>query len=345
MNSNEIDISSKVHKIIKFGLIGIILLGIAVAGIVWNLESGSDEMVIRDAKVATSMVYLKSQANGAIEEILVQEGDQIEPGTVVAKLKVSVTPEQISQLEQTVELSKKNLAQVMQGTMVNVPVASVSSAPSNSSVVAAAQRKLQRMEQLLEMGAVSVAERDAAAAELAEAEAMAPPPPQALYETRFQPSSPEVIRNAELAVQQAQMALELAKNNAQGTDVVSDVAGTVYLSDLTVGSEVKPGQTILNVGESDSLWVEAYVTLEQKDKISLGELAYCNIDGNKYKGTVMDIILPDNQEKASDVSTDGENPESAGDGEPQKVTVKISIPNDAVSVVRPGQRAEVRLEK
>lgn len=345
MNSNEVDISSTVSKVIKFGLIAMVLLGFCIASIVWMMESGSSKMVIQDAKVATDMVGVRAQTDGVIEELLVQEGDLVEAGTVVAKLKVNVTPEQIQQLEQTVELSRRNLDQVRQGSMVSVPVTPMPSSLAANANVANARKRLERMNQLLEMGAISTAERDAAAADLAAAEAAAPAVSEIRYETRFQPSSPEVIRNAEMALRQAEMALELAKNSAQGTEIVTEVAGTVYLRDLQTGSEVQSGQVILNVGDAESLWVEAHVGVEQQEKIRLGDLAYCNIDGNEYKGTVMDIVLP--EDEAKDGNTEGGNgqaDETSAEA-PQKLTVKISIPPQAIHQVRPEQRAEVTLGK
>lgn len=340
MNTNEVDISNKVKNLIKYGLIVMLLLGAGIAGLVWTLEEGSDKIVIQDAKIATDMVVVRAQTEGTIEELLVQDGDMVEAGTVLAKLKVNVTPEQVEQLEQTVELSKRNLAQVMQGTMINVPVAAPKVSAGNSAAVEAAKRRLDRMNQLLEMGAVSAVERDAAAAELAEIEAITPVVPETLYETRFQPSSPEVIRNAEMAVKQAEMALELARSSAQGTEITADVEGTVHLGDLQPGSQVKPGQAVMNIGKAENLWVEAHISPEQQGKIKLGDLAYYTINKQNYKGTVMEIILPEEPKEGEEASdTEGQVSEQ----EAKKITMKISIPQEAVNDARLGQQVEVRL--
>lgn len=43
---------------------------------------------------------------------MVQDGDAVKAGDVIATVKINVTDEQIKQLQQTVELSQRNLEQV-----------------------------------------------------------------------------------------------------------------------------------------------------------------------------------------------------------------------------------------
>lgn len=337
-SNNEIDISTKVKYIIKFGLAALIAVGTVVASVVWYVQSGSGDIVVQDAKVASTMVGVRAQTEGEVEQLLVQDGDQVEAGTVVAKLKVNVTPEQLQQLAQAVELSKNNLEQVKKGSMVSVPVQTPGG--SNSAAIAAAQRRLDRMNQLLEMGAISANERDAAAAELAAAQAVAVP--EVKYETRFQPSSPEAIKNAEMAVKQAEMALEAAKSSSQATEIVTNVAGTVYLADIEVGSAVKPGQVIMQIGDAESLWVEAKLPVDKLDRVKLGELVSYIIDRKNYQGTIMDIISPDDEPQ--DGNTDGQASSEDAEEKPKQITVKISIPADVARDMKPEQRAEVRFE-
>lgn len=345
--SKEIDISSKVSYFIKFGLIGLLVIGAVIGGIIWTMKSGSRELVVNDAKVASNLVGVRTTAGGTITELLVQDGEQVEAGTVVARIKVNITDEQIKQLEQNVELSQRNLEQIMKGTTVTVPVQSAPVVSGGGGNVAAAQQRYDRMKQLFEMGAISASERDAAAADLAAAQAAGPSVSGGgvTYETRVQPSSLEAIKSAELALKQAQMALQAAKSSTQATEIITNVAGTVFLGDVQVDSEVKPGQVIMNVGEADSLWVEAYLPMEKQDVARLGQLVNYKIDGKKYKGTVTDIVVPDSDNGEQQGATEGaaENAEQESEA-PKKITVKISIPVEALAGMRPEQRVEVTFE-
>lgn len=347
VEKKEIDLTDKVRNVIRFGLVGMLALGLIISGLVWTLKVNSGEFVINDAKVASVMVGVRTKTAGTITEILVEDGQEVEAGTIVARLKVDVTEEQIKQLENTVELSKANLEQVKKGTVVTVAAPAVSyQAGGNNAEIAGLQRRLDRMNQLLEMGAVSITERDAAAAALAEARAAAVPavPSAPAATTRIEPASPEAIKNAEMAVKQAEMALQAARTSAQSTEIVANVSGTVFLGDISVDSEVKPGQVIMRIGDATSLWVEAYLPMEKQESARLGQLVSYKIDGKKYKGTVTDIVVPEETaEGEKPAATEGAAEEQDSDA-PKKITVKVSIPVEEIANIKPEQRAEVTFE-
>ena len=112
---NEIDISEKVKRAIKFGLPALLLLSVAVASIVWYALYGTGDLVVRDARVSSSMVGARVRVAGTVSEVLVKDGDAVKAGDVIARIKVNVTEEQLKQLQQTVELTQKNLDQLKQG--------------------------------------------------------------------------------------------------------------------------------------------------------------------------------------------------------------------------------------
>ena len=103
---NEIDISEKVKGAIKFGLPVLLALSVAVASVVWYAVYGTGDLVVRDAKVSSSMVGARVRVAGTVAEVLVQDGDVVKAGDVIARIKVNVTEEQMKQLQQTVEPSQ-----------------------------------------------------------------------------------------------------------------------------------------------------------------------------------------------------------------------------------------------
>ena len=185
--------------------------------------------------------------------------------------------------------------------------------------------RLNRMNELFQMGAVSAKQRDQAAADLAAAESAATPAPvvstpapaASVPRTMTQAPNPEAVKQAELAVKQAEAALENAKQDAQTTDIVAPVAGTVYYSDDTQeGTELKAGQTIASIGDDADVWVEAKLSPNQKDSIRLGQFVSYTIDGKKYQGTVTDIKDPADaasQTESSDNASTGTQDATAGD--------------------------------
>ena len=106
--------------------------------------------------------------------------------------------------------------------------------------------------------------------------------------------------------------------------------------------EVQAGQVIASVGNSDSMWIEAYLEPEQQDSVRLGQVADYYVDRKKYEGLVMEINQPveDEQQEAAG-NTEG----SYGEAASGKLVVRISISPEDASGMKIGENAEVRFLK
>ena len=385
----EVDITEKVKRVLKFGPLALVALAILCALGVWAYQHSQKGLTVYDAKVASTMVGVKAKADGTITELVVQDGDHVEAGDVIARVQVKITDEQIAQLAQNAELAKQNLAQVQRGQTVTVPQSAapapmpVPQSSGNSQAVANARARLNRMNELYEMGAISAVKRDQAAADLAAAEAAATPAPAVSapaatrYQTMTQPANPEAVKQAELAVKQAQAELENAKQDSQATEIVAPVSGTVYLGDdIQEGADLKAGATVASIGDASNIWVEARLSPNQKGKIRLGQFVSYTIEGKKYQGTVLDIVDPadaqpdtaasgslpaaseekDETVQTSSISEDADNVSgdetedsksgntegNAPDMSDGRLIVKVSLPKDMADTLRPGTDAVVR---
>lgn len=342
----EIDISDNIKKAIKYGLPSLIIFAVACASIVWYAMYGLGDVVVQDAKVSSSMVGARTKASGVVTEVMVKDGEQVKAGDVLVRIKVNVTEEQVRQLEQAVELSKHNLEQLQKGVTVTTPKYTAGSAGGGNSGadVERARARMERMKELYDMGAISAVKRDEAIADYNAAVASgASYTPQAnvSYETTVQSASPEVIKRAELQVRQAQAALEAAKGNAAATDIVAPVDGTVYIGELAVGDEVQAGQVLADVGNAQSLWIEAYLDQEQQEAARLGQLVSYRVYRTRYDGLVTEIIDPAALQQET-ANTEG----GFASGYPAgKLVVKISIPEDKLGDLKPGEKAEVHFSK
>lgn len=347
---NEIDISDKVKRVIKFGLPALLIMSVVVASVVWYIMYGTGDLVVRDARVSSSMVGARVRVSGTVSEVLVKDGDAVRAGDVIARIKVNVTEEQLKQLQQTVELSQRNLDQIKQGVTVRTPrvVSAPASAGASAGEVERARSRMERMNQLYEMGAISAVKRDEAVAEYQAAAAAgsvaASSGSNVVYDTTVQPASPEVIKRAELQLRQAQAALETARGNAAATEITAPVDGTVYVGELAEGMEVQAGQVIASVGNSDSMWIEAYLEPEQQDSVRLGQVADYYVNRQKYEGLVMEINSPA-QEASLEPAENTEGGYGEGVGASGKLVVRISISPEDVAAMKIGENAEVRFLK
>lgn len=322
--ASEVDLTKKVKNIIRFGLLGLIILAVIAGGGIYWYQHLNNNMTVYDAKVVSNDVAIKSKADGTITELVVKAGDHVEAGDVIAKITPSITDEQIAQLEQNVDLNKKTLEQLKKGmtTAVTAPAAPAATPSVDYGAqqrLAEAASRLQRMNELYSMGAISAVKRDEAAADYASAKAAASAAPAATQTVpstpniTTQPADPKLIQQAELQVKQAEAALANAKEDQQATEIVATSAGTVvWADDIAEGTNVKANQQVASIEAADNMWLEAKVTAAQATKIRLGQFVNYTIAGKKLQGSVQDIIDPtvkkdDSDSNISDNNTNNDN--------------------------------------
>lgn len=327
--ASEVDLTKKVKNIIRFGLLGLIILAVIAGGGIYWYQHLNNNMTVYDAKVVSNDVAIKSKADGTITELVVQAGDHVEAGDVIAKITPSITDEQIAQLEQNVDLNKKTLEQLKKGmtTAVTAPAAPPSVDYGAQQRLAEAASRLQRMNELYSMGAISAVKRDEAAVDYASAKAAASAAPVATQTVpstpniTTQPADPKLIQQAELQVKQAEAALANAKEDQQATEIVATSAGTVVLADdIAEGTNVKANQQVASIEAADNMWLEAKVTAAQATKIRLGQFVNYTIAGKKLQGSVQDIIDPtvkkdDSDSNISDNNTNNDNAADTNDSD------------------------------
>ena len=319
----NIDLTAKVTKIIRYSLVVVIVLSLIIGYAEFKYWHRDETLILDDAKVVGTMVSVRVLASGKVKQLLFDDGAEVYAGDVIARLEVAITEEEIRQLEETVQLAKDNYANLQGGQMVTVPVqrqrvtyppapppTASYSAPSGN--LAKLEERANRMAELFEMGAVSAVQRDAArrAYESALAESSsasysysAAPEPIIEYYTEyvqeFRPTPPEVLEGAAQAIKQAELSLNVARQEARETDVIAPVNGTIYYG-VEGGQDLAAGESVARIGDSRELWIEAVVTEEVFNKITLGKLASCTIDGKEFFGTVMEKIRPNVTEPAEE---------------------------------------------
>lgn len=332
----EVDVTEKAKNFIRFGLIGLIVLAALAGGGLYLYQHSNRGFVVSDAMVAGSESVITAKGDGKITEVLVQDGDYVEEGTVIARVESKITPEDIAQLEQNVQLAQQSYAQLQKGTtaVTQAPAAPVVDSGAQQRA-ANAYARMQRMNELFSMGAISAAKRDEAAAAYAAAQAAAnaAPAPAAAPQTTVIPTSPEVLKQAELQVKQAEIALANAKNDQQATEIVATASGVISLAEgLAADSELKNEQEVARIQASNDAWLEAKLTENQAAKVRLGEFVNYEIDGHKLQGTVKDIAAPESDESETDQSK-------------SLTIVKISLPADPSFTIKSGMSGKIEFKE
>ena len=306
------NITGKIKRWIFFVLTVPLACSAAIGYGVFKHYHSTEEIQIADAKVAGTLVSARTLVDGKVSEILFEDGEKVNAGDVIARLEVEVNEEVIAQLEDTVALAKQNYEDLKLGQVVKVPVKRVRVIPAAPSVVvpqsnsalAALEERANRMSELFEMGAVSKVQRDAAIAAYENAKAAAgsysytqnePTYVEEIeYVDQWQPTPAAVLMNAENAIKQAELSLNVALQEAQQTEVIAPVSGTIYYT-AEVEKEITAGNSIANIGDSNELWLAAEVSQEIFDKIKLGKPVDYILEGENLSGTVIEKIAPNIQ--------------------------------------------------
>lgn len=322
------NITAKLKRRIFFGLTIILACSAAIGYGVFKHYHSTEELQIADAKVTGTLVSVRTLVDGKVREILFEEGAEVKAGDIIARLEVDVNEETINQLEDSVALAKQNYEKLKLGQTVKVPVKRVRMIPAKPAAPAAPQmsqdilprrpansslssleERANRMQELFEMGAVSKKELEAAirayenakASGVSDSSPSTPSTPAASsaptyveeieYVDQWQPTPAPVLQNAENAIKQAELSLNVALQEAQETDVIAPVSGAIYYS-AEVEKEVTAGNSIAKIGDSRELWLAAEVSQEIFDKVHLGLPVNYTLEGANLSGTVIEKIEP-----------------------------------------------------
>lgn len=391
IQTQSVDISKKIARCIKFSLVAVLIIAAALGGAAFYVQHVEDTLLIRDAKISGTLVSIRVLTDGKVKQLTRADGDNVDAGDAVANLEVAVTEEQLAQLEQAVQAAKDNYATLEQGQMVKVAVQKAvpktvvrSQAPQRRVTsnggggggnLAALEERKNRMEKLYEMGAISRVQRDAAVAEYEAARAdsystttVEEYTPEPVVETemeyvteyveQFQPTPPEILEGAQLAIKQAEMSLNTARQEALQTQVYAPISGTIYYN-VAANQDVVAGEPVAKVGDGTNLWLEAEVTEDQFYRIALGKLVSYSIDGHQFNGTVIEKIAPNayngvggpqdtqNTQDYTQVvdapfDTSKLDESSLHEPEPvQKFIVRFSLPSDRSFEYRPNVSTDV----
>ena len=338
------NITGKIKHWIILGLLIPIASGAAIGYGAFQHNHSVTEIKVADAKVTGTMISVRTLVDGKISEFLFIDGEEVQSGDVIARLEVDVNEETIAQLEDTVALAQENLETLKKGQIVKVPVKKVrvipakpaaSSSSGKSASLATLEERANRMKELFEMGAVSKKQMDAAVAAYENARASAPNSPAArseptyveeiTYVDQWQPTPAPVIQNAENALKQAELSLKVAQQQAQETEVIAPISGTIYYT-AESDKDIMAGNAIAKIGDSKELWLTAEVDEKIFNQITLGLPVDYVLDGQILSGTVIEKIEPDKPVEVEEPESVSKwIPPTADNPHPEYTTADIEI--------------------
>jgi HlyD family secretion protein len=290
------------------------------------------QTVVATGRVAAaSRVEVGSEITGVVVERLVQEGDRVMPGDVLAVLRAD-------ELAADVREAEAALAELERSRRPDAQVA----LREAEARLAQAARETERRTRLFERNLL--AREDVEQAEQAEIVARAAADRARLAVTSLAPAgSEEALLRARLASAEAAEAK---------TKIRTEVAGTVLTRDVEPGDLVQPGRVLFEIARSGTTELRVPVDEKNLEALALGQRALCITDAypDRAFAAVVSFIAPRVDPAAGTIEVRlAVDPAPAYLREDMTVTVNVEtgrredalvVPNDALFAVR-GAEADV----
>lgn len=283
---------------------------------------------------------LAAPVSGLVASVEVHEGDHVSKGQVLAQLDARERQAMVEQATAAVDRARAGLLEAQANLRAQVPTVRGAGADVKraSAVLADAQRASTRAHQLLDGGATTQAEVDAADTHLAEASATL----QSLLAGKDVASgrvaaASAAVDDANAAVRSAEAALNLAQVQLSEATILAPCDGVVVDRNLEPGAWASPGAAVLTVEDTSRRWVRVDVDESRIDGLKVGtpaEIGVLAMPGQTFGGHVVEVGAEADFAINRDVKR----------GRPDLRTFRVRVGLDeGLDALRPGMTAEVHL--
>ena len=143
----------------KLSIVGAIVVVLLVTYWIWeNMnQPDTDALVSGNGRIEATEINISSKLSGQLEEILVQEGDFVEPGQVLARIKVSALEAQLREVQAQQRQAQDGIATAEAQVAMRISEKSAAEAmvQQRETELVAAKNRLARTEILAKEGASS----------------------------------------------------------------------------------------------------------------------------------------------------------------------------------------------
>jgi HlyD family secretion protein len=268
-------------------LIGLLIVAAGAAGVWWWLtqQDRMPQELLLYGNVDLRQVQLAFNNSERIAAVLVQEGDRVKKGQVVACLDTGRLEPQVSQAEAQVASQRHIVERMHHGSRPEEIAQSRANVASAKADAANARRQYERVKNLSvvrlrdqsEVRAVSQEEVDNAKAALDVAEAKLAVNQKGLELALAGPRREDVSQaEAQLRANEAQLAF--LRQQLADAKLVAPTDAVVRTRLLEPGEMSSPQKSVFSLAITDPKWVRAFVTERDLGKVRMGMVAEVSVD-------------------------------------------------------------------
>src|SRR6185437_15937205 len=266
------------RKILVVALAAIVIAG----GIAYWLmrPSNTPKDIIVYGNVDLRQVDLPFNGTERIAAVLVQEGDRVHQGQVLARLNTSRLEPQVAQVQAQLAAQQAVVDRLHNGSRPEEIAQARAALDSAKADAENARRQAARFRSLIAASggrAASQQDLDNANAALDVANAKVVSQQKALDLSVAGPRKEDVAQaEAQLRAQQAQLAL--LKQQLADADLIAPVDAVIRSRLMEPGEMASPQKPVFSLAITDPKWVRAYISETDLGKIRSGEVASIGID-------------------------------------------------------------------
>lgn len=270
-------------------LVIVVLLAVGGGALwMWQQRERGDGLLTLYGNVDVRQVELAFRVDGRIDEVMLEEGDRVETGAVVARLDASPYADELALREAQVAEQEARVAELRAGPRPEEIDEAAATVAQRKAGLEVATLAYERSQQLLNRRAGSEAERDERLARMRESRAQLAAAEEKLKLLRAG-SRAEDIAAGEAALAAARAQRDIARRRFADTDLRAPNAGIVLTRVREPGAIVATGQPVLSVTLASPVWVRAYVGEPDLGRIEPGMQARIHTDsrpGTPYTGQI-----------------------------------------------------------
>jgi HlyD family secretion protein len=260
----------------------LILIGAATVGLTWWLtrrENNSRELVLY-GNVDLRQVQLSFNNSERIAAVLVQEGDRVHRGQLVARLDTRRLEPQVAQAEAQVAAQRQVVQRLHSGSRPEEIAQARANVASAKADAENTRQQYERIKSAAEMSAgraVRQQDVDTAKAALQVAEAKLVVNQRALDLAVIGPRR-EDIAEAEARLRADEAQLALLRQQLVDAELLAPMDAVVRNRILEPGDMASPQRPVFSLAITDPKWVRAYVSESNLGKVHQGMAATVAVD-------------------------------------------------------------------
>jgi HlyD family secretion protein len=268
--------------------IPIVIVLIAVAGVVWWLMThrGGDGRLVLYGNIDLRQVQLAFNNSERIAAVLVQEGDHVKQGQLMARLDTSRLEPQVAEAEAQVAAQRQVVLRLRNGSRPEEVAQARANVESAKADLVNAQRQHDRLKGAAEISggrAVRQQDVDAAKAALDVAVAKVAVNQKSLDLAVLGPRKEDIAENeAKLRANEAQLAR--LRQQLADSQLIAPMNAVVRTRIMEPGEMSTPQSPVFSLAIVDPKWVRAYVSEPDLGKIHPGMKATVAVDSFRNRG-------------------------------------------------------------